>query len=229
MRTCALAILCCVLACADSHRDGLDESSSMSFAARAGGAAGGSAAPASESEVWVGQLWSAGVPLCDPALDDSPQSPTWSPPGKTYRVELVLERDGGHFQIGELNGRTLPESPGERAFALGPQPESFWSCSTKKATEGAEYHLLDLVRTPKQLRFSYSPYEVWDHWCKTEKSPCLPQGCEGKPVCTHTDGWKADLSRRVPVQLTVTPDTLEGQFASSFFGTTSDMRLRRMR
>lgn len=189
-----------------------------------------------QTEVWVGQLWSASPALCDPAADGYKDLRTWTSEGSFERVVLVLEPNargelGGRIQIGDLEGRRVPQTPGPTVFTTAGDDGSFWLCSVYHATEGIEYTLFDVVRTNQAVRFSFSPNQVWDRWCRTDKPVCPTDDsalCHTEPFCECSDGQcTAETWRRVPVALAVTSETLEGHFVSTPFGTPSDIRLRR--
>jgi hypothetical protein len=139
---------------------------------------------------------------------------------------LILEYDardklGGRVQFGQA---TVPADPSAWAYAdpnMGTNDENrFWRCTTYYPASGAEYTLLNPIRTADRLMFEVASAEVWDAWCRTQDRPS--QNC----VCSDTS-CQANKAQHVAIDLATTVAGLEGVLSTGSNEPT-DVRLRRV-
>ncbi|HKP57325.1 MAG TPA: hypothetical protein VJV78_11425 [Polyangiales bacterium] len=211
-------------------------------AAGGGGSSGGQGAGAGEEkeQVWLGEVWSPSQAMfCDPELPSGlPERPGLDPEGFTWRVLLTLDvRDAnyvqGEIRFGEGVAR-IPERPDRDPTMATSSGGSFWDCTLQMPVEGFGYRILGGRASSKGVDFDFSPNQIWEQWCATEKPTCrtdLNAICEHIPTCQcDADECHADLRGNLRVQLSRTADTLEGHLPSpAAWGTRADIRLRRVK
>jgi hypothetical protein len=131
------------------------------------------ASEAAQTEVWIGELRSASLPVCypkDSAYAAAVQDANLA--GETERVVLIVEYD----RLGKLGGRVqfgqdpVPTDPSVWAWEeRGTTPDNwYWFCTSVYPASGAEYSVLNPVRTQERFTFEVATSEVWDAWCKKQ-------------------------------------------------------------
>jgi hypothetical protein len=195
-----------------------------------GGLPTGVGLPIAATEIWIGQLRSDELTLCDPLADVPLGSSLESGNGPSIeRVVLILQHDerkglSGQIQFGQ--GMPPPAAPDFNG-RIG-----FWKCSHAALSKGFEYTLVAPVLTSERLTFAIVPNEIWDRWCTTQLDPCTGSICQlSSEICSCKGGTcRANPSNRFTISLAVTADTIEGvvPLIYSNRGTSAEVRLRRV-
>lgn len=186
------------------------------------GAAGAALEPppsSSEStQVWIGQLWSITPLLCDPNAPWSSAVIVVQPMGYAERVVLILEltddpaHPTGVIAFGEGDLPSVPEIPENG------DPGSFWLCSVQNPSKGGEYTLLEARRSSDRLSFDIVSGEIWNASCPSGDASCH---------CS-TNHCSVPPGQRQALDFLVTGDEMQTTFLAAGFGTSGELRLRRV-
>jgi hypothetical protein len=200
--------------------------------AGAGGTAGTAGAPTTagvgearpvsgDEETWVGELWSITPLLCDPEAQWSDTPVVVQDTGHREPVVLVLAPG----EAGAPRGGVIAFGEGELRLTDRPDPSeagtdsgSFHLCSIQIPSKGAAYTVLDARRTERRLSFAIVAAEVWQPGCNGVFETCIP--------CTrHCDL----VGARLPFDMVIDGDFMQGTVLAAAFGTSSELHLRRLR
>jgi hypothetical protein len=149
-------------------------------------------------------------------------------------VLLQNDADGaivsGHIAFGSADAAPTLDALPAFSSSFSQFYQSFWECAPQGLTEGFDYQMLAVQRSPGRLAFALSREQLWQTWC------CQPDGTYACPA--QVQGQYME-SQRTPVtactdrpvtdtfNLRIDGETMEGSVTPSYTFPATELRLRR--